>query len=639
MSDNLLGLRENPFAAGHDSRLVHEHEERSQVVAGFRQALAAGEPFILVTGEAGVGKTSIVTQVLSDEKAWSAFITNPLLTRAELLEEICLRFGVDLPESVSKPRLLAELERHLAEIRREDGAPVLVVDEAHDLSLDLLEELRLLSNLEFKGRPLVQIVLVGLATLEARMSEPDLAQLRQRIATHLRVRPLGGEDTWRYIHHRIAAAGGDGAERFPDETCIEIHKLTRGVPRSINTLAAQALIAASRELERTVTVTHVRASAAGTWLRANVAPASAALPGIPGTLATKPSGERPRPKPVAPPVTAEKTPSAPGSPPKAPPTVKAETPPVDETVSETPAAAPGKSPKPAKAAKPASGSSIKSDSTPKPDKTAAKPPADPPAPPAPPVEAQEHSETLPPRSSGEPEVREWISRFVDPDNPIQIGVHAGADASPFLKVDERELDELSETGGAPTSAPAPNPARKPRLPLPLRPRRGQRDTTWITASAGALVLLAALVVFVPRMKSSGSAPADSAAVATAPVQEPSPTPAQRAARRRAASRASQTAKAAVMDTVAEPPRWQGIEVATYLDPYRASSESARLADATGLSSRVMEASDVDGEAYRVVLGSFGTRKKAERMADDLIRRGLIDQARVVPLGKKAPASE
>jgi general secretion pathway protein A len=307
MSDNLLGLRENPFAAGHDPRLVHEHEQRSEVVAGFRQALAAGEPFILVTGEAGVGKTSIVTQVLSDEKAWSAFITNPLLTRAELLEEICLRFGVDLPESVSKPRLLAELERHLAEIRREDGAPVLVVDEAHDLSLELLEELRLLSNLEFKGRPLVQIVLVGLAALEARMSEPDLAQLRQRIATHLRVRPLGGEDTWRYIHQRVAAAGGDGAERFPDETCIEIHKLTRGVPRSINTLAAQALLAASREAERTVTVAHVRASAAGTWLRANQAPASAAgLPGIPGAPATKPSGERPRPKPGAPPVAAEK---------------------------------------------------------------------------------------------------------------------------------------------------------------------------------------------------------------------------------------------------------------------------------------------------------------------------------------------
>ena len=631
MSDNQPGPRENPFAAGHDPRLVYEHDQRAEVVAGFRQALSACEPFILVTGEAGVGKTSIVTQVLTDEKAWSAFITNPALTRAELLEEICLRFGVDLPEAVSKPRLLAELERHLAEIRREDGAPVLVVDEAHNLSLELLEELRLLSNLEFKGRPLVQIVLVGLATLDARLSEPDLGQLRQRIGTHLRVRPFGGEDTWRYIHHRVTAAGGNAAEAFPDETCIEIHRLTRGVPRSINTLASHALQAAARDSEKIVTVKHVQASAAGTWLRgAAESPArpatSAAAPAPTATPppAPKAPAERPRPKPGAPPVAGDK--------PASPRPVAAEKP-----ATEEPIAPPAKESKPA--TKPAARPSAKP--VPKGEpvaKTAEKPPqSEKPAPP-PPAEPEPQAESLPPRSSGEPEVREWISRFVDPDNPIQIGVRAGADTAVFLQ-DERDPDaefDVAAENLAMASSTGPKAPRKAGAPPP-KGGRGRRDTTWITATAGGVVVLAALVVFVPRMKSTGGAPADSAAVVAMPSQEPTPEPKERPSRRRDRTRTGDQIRVSADTAAASRPRWQGIEVATYLDPYRASAESSRLSELTGLSTRVMEASDPDGDAYRVVLGSFSSRKKAERAADDLIRRGLIDQARVVPLHRKPSA--
>jgi len=605
MSDPQPGPRENPFAAGHDPLLVYEHDQRAEVVNGFRQALGAGEPFILVTGEAGVGKTSIVTQVLTDEKAWSAFITNPALTRAELLEEICLRFGVDLPEAVSKPRLLAELERHLAEIRREDGAPVLVVDEAHNLSLELLEELRLLSNLEFKGRPLVQIVLVGLASLESRLEQPDLAQLRQRIATHVRVRPLGGEDTWRYIHHRVKAAGGDAAETFPDETCIEIHRLTRGVPRSINTLASHALQAAARDSQKVVTVEHVKASAAGTWLRN--------------------AGESPAKAPAEKPVETEK------------PSPKAIEKPVEKPVEKAAANIPAPQAKESKASKPSAKAAktepaARPTNPPKAEKPAEKPAAKQDSP-APPIETP--AEPLPPRSSGEPEVREWISRFVDPDNPIQIGVHAGSDTGPFLQ-DERDPEAEFQAEEMLGTSDAPKPKRK-ATPPPPRARRPRRDTTWITASAGVVVVLAALVIFIPRMKSNETAPADSAAVAVAPLA-PTPTPAQRAARRRE-TKASAPAKRANADTTTESPRWQGIEVATYLDPYRASAESNRLSELTGLSTRVMETSDPDGDAYRVVLGSFSSRRKAERTADDLIRRGVIEQARVVPLGLRSSASE
>jgi type II secretory pathway predicted ATPase ExeA len=576
MPANLMGLRENPFAAGHDPRLIFNEEQRAGIVAGFRQALASNEPFILVTGEAGVGKTSVVTQVLAEEKSWSALITNPLLTRAELLEEICLRFGVDLPESVSKPRLLAELERHLTEIRREEESPLLVVDEAHDLSLELLEELRLLSNLQFQGRPLVQIVLVGLPALEARLAQADLAQLRQRITSHLRVRPLDGQGTWQYIHHRVAAAGGEGAERFPDETCIEIHRLTRGVPRSINTLAGHALLAASRESERVVTVAHVQAASADTWLRnAADAPPASSVP-------SKAARSTPTPAPSDTP---------------APPAATRELPP-----------------------KPASKKAAKA--APRPAAPASEPPVEPAA-----------TEPQPPRTSGEPEVREWISRFVDPDNPIQIGVRAGLASETFAPPSLESEDSTAAEGGEEGVVAPPKRRSLPRGGPPAgRSSRRRRDTTWITAGAGVVIVIAALIVFGPKSKPHGVSPADSSQVANASAA-PSTAPARPA--RTPATIASKTRRGSGADSTAVK-HWHGIEVASYLDPYRASSESARLSELTGLSGRVVGATDAEGQAFRVVLGSFGSRKKAERAADALINRGLIDQARVVPLGKTTP---
>jgi type II secretory pathway predicted ATPase ExeA len=587
MSANLMGLRENPFAAGHDPRLIFEHESRAETVAGFRQALAAGEPFVLLTGESGVGKTSVVTQVLAEEKAWSAIITNPLLTRAELLEEICLRFGVDLPESASKPRLLAELEKHLAEIRREEGAPVLVVDEAHDLSLELLEELRLLSNLEFKGRPLLQIVLVGLPTLEARLAQADLAQLRQRIGTHLRLKPLDAESTWRYLHHRVAEAGGDGSERFPDETCLEIHRLTRGIPRAVNTLAGHALIVASRESERVVIIRHVQSAAADTWLR-NVADAPPSAGPSPPAPEAKTPAEKPRAKAAAPP----------------PKPAKPETEPPARPVKTSKQSAKGAPPTPAPT------------------------PSAPPASEGPaPAEPRESTEPLPPRSSGEPEVRAWISRFVDPDNPIQIGLRAGTSSQPFL--DAQSESQLDDVPADPTASPMPRPRR---APAPSAPRPRARDPHWISLAAGIVLVASAGIVFLPRLAKRPHAPADSAAVTMAlPTGSPTASPAQTRRGGAGSTKKGSSGKHATPDSTAAH-RWQGLEVATYLDPYRASSESERLSELTGLSARVMEAGDSQGEAYRVVLGSFGSRHKAERAADDLVRRGFIEQARVVPLG-------
>ena len=162
----------------------------------------------------GIGKTSVLTELLDDAKIWAAQVTIPRLTSAELLEDVCTRFGADAPASPSKPQILACLERHLAEIRRE-GIAVLVIDEAHDLSPELLEELRLLSNFESNGKPLLQIVLVGLPELETRLAQPELQQLRQRIRSKVGCSALGPEETERYLHHRVAAAGGTRPSDFP----------------------------------------------------------------------------------------------------------------------------------------------------------------------------------------------------------------------------------------------------------------------------------------------------------------------------------------------------------------------------------------------------------------------------------------
>ena len=552
MSANLLGLGENPFAAGHDPRLIHSTPLRAEILSRFRQALGTGEPFIVITGETGIGKTSVVSEALADPRTWAAFITNPSLTRAELLEEICLRFGVDVAEQGSKPQRLARLERHLVEIREAGDVPALVIDEAHDLSVELLEELRLLSNLELGGKPLLPIVLVGLPALEARLGEAGLEQLRQRIAVHARLEPLDAAETERYVHHRVQVAGSDGAERFPSETCLEIHRVTRGIPRAINALAGRALVAASRESERVVTPAHVEASATDTWLH-NVA-----------------SGA---------------------------PRATSDTPP----------------PPPRKARKPA---------TPKPSESPAPEVAEL-APPPTPAPSGPQPIGSPPAT--ESDVRAWVSRFVDPDQPVIIGVRAMESHGAFAGYADPDWEEAADDPSLPAVPGAPGPRRAAPRSL-LRARRGA-VSPWLTGVAVVVVAGALAVVLVPRLRgvaaTSGAAPQATVASRESPAGPTPQTVAQKTA----------PAVAAPVDTVpAKPKRRVGLEVATYLDPYRASAESARLAEITGLSARVMESPE-GVEVYRVVLGSFGSRRRAERAADDLIARGLVEQATVVTLGK------
>src|SRR5215831_4586431 len=244
MFENHFGLRENPFVSGHQSRFVYPSREHQEALAHLRFGIENFEPFVLITGEVGTGKTTALYDVLAEYEARAvvALITNSSLTREELLEEICLRFGLASAATLSKPQAIVALERFLRQNRARGHHAILILDEAQNLERDLLEEIRMLSNLEDQGHKLVQLFLVGQPELEEKLARSELRQLRQRITVFYRLSPLTQEDAQNYIHHRISVAGGNAAAVFPADACNEVFAITHGIPREINTVAGQAML-------------------------------------------------------------------------------------------------------------------------------------------------------------------------------------------------------------------------------------------------------------------------------------------------------------------------------------------------------------------------------------------------------------
>jgi type II secretory pathway predicted ATPase ExeA/cell division protein FtsN len=263
MFESHFGLRENPFAAAHQARYIYPSPEHQEAIAHLRYGIENREPFVLITGEVGTGKTTALYDALSEwqGRAVVGLITNSSLTRPELLEEIALRLGLALAPGSSKPQIMVQLEKHLLSVHAQGHRVILLLDEAQNLEPELLEEIRLLSNLESTGHKLVQVFLVGQPELEAKLNRPLMRQLRQRIAVHYRLSPLGPADTERYIQHRITVAGGHALSIFPPEACAAVHALSHGIPREINHLCMQALVNAFVEESSSVTPEHVRAGA------------------------------------------------------------------------------------------------------------------------------------------------------------------------------------------------------------------------------------------------------------------------------------------------------------------------------------------------------------------------------------------
>jgi general secretion pathway protein A len=259
-----FGLRENPFHVSPDPRFLFSGPSYETALAELMFGIEAHRGLLVLTGEAGTGKTTLMRhflQWLKDRQFSSAYIFHTHLDPADLFEFILRDFGVPF-ESSKKSDLLATLHRWLHTRQAEGDSPVIVVDEAQALSLRTLSELNLLLNLENIRGKLVQIVLAGQPELEEKLRRPESRALRQRIMVRCRLPLLSLEETQEYIASRLLGAGGSGAQTFPAETVQTIYSYARGVPRLVNLLCEQALIGAYADRSTIVSSANVRRVAA-----------------------------------------------------------------------------------------------------------------------------------------------------------------------------------------------------------------------------------------------------------------------------------------------------------------------------------------------------------------------------------------
>ncbi len=259
-----FGLRENPFHVSPDPRFLFSGPSYETALAELMFGIESHRGLLVLTGEAGTGKTTLMRhflQWLKDRQFSSAYIFHTHLDPVDLFEFILRDFGVPV-ESSKKSDLLATLHRWLHTRQAEGDSPVIVIDEAQALSLRTMSELNLLLNLENIRGKLVQIVLAGQPELEEKLRRPESRALRQRIMVRCRLPLLSLEETHEYIASRLIGAGGSGSQTFPTETVQTIYSYARGVPRLVNLLCEQALIGAYADRSKIVSSANVRRVAA-----------------------------------------------------------------------------------------------------------------------------------------------------------------------------------------------------------------------------------------------------------------------------------------------------------------------------------------------------------------------------------------
>jgi general secretion pathway protein A len=240
-----FGLRALPFGSSPDPRFLYMMPQIRETLACLQYGIATRKGFVVMTGEVGTGKTTLLKTVLgtfSSDRVSSAFVFNPRLEVLDFLEFVLTDFGIP-PERRTKSAMLLQLNRWLIERFRDRGLCVIVVDEAQNLSWELLEEIRLLTNLETSSEKLLQIVLSGQPELEEKLRDPCVRQLRQRVSVWCRTRPLFADETMAYIAERLRIAGATEPVLAPDAVQL-VHRCSRGIPRLINLICEHALITA-----------------------------------------------------------------------------------------------------------------------------------------------------------------------------------------------------------------------------------------------------------------------------------------------------------------------------------------------------------------------------------------------------------
>jgi type II secretory pathway predicted ATPase ExeA len=225
-----------------------------ETLACLQYGIAARKGFVVMTGEVGTGKTTLLKTVLSTfskGRVSTAFVFNPRLDVLDFLEFVLTDFGLE-PANRTKSGMLIQLNRWLIERYREHGVCVIVIDEAQNLSWELMEEIRLLTNLETSSEKLVQIVFSGQPELEEKLRNPAVRQLRQRVSLWCRTRPLTSDETHAYIAERLNIAGASEPV-FSSDAIELVHRYSKGIPRLINLICEHALISAFVEQVKPVT--------------------------------------------------------------------------------------------------------------------------------------------------------------------------------------------------------------------------------------------------------------------------------------------------------------------------------------------------------------------------------------------------
>jgi len=260
MYERFFGLTKAPFSIVPDPDCLHLTKQHADAISGLAFGVLERKGYLVITAEAGLGKTTalrVLSNLLQESRIATSVIVAPTLTPSEFLEMAMLNFGFkDIP--ASKAQRLKKLEEFLVKLDAQDRTAALIVDEAHQLSADLLEEIRLLGNLESAERKLLQIVLGGQEDLDDHLNLPELWQLKQRITVRVSLRPLHRDSTAEYIHFRWMRAGGAEPVPFTIEAIDAIANWSRGVPRLINVICDNALLVAFSETTRKIDLEFVR---------------------------------------------------------------------------------------------------------------------------------------------------------------------------------------------------------------------------------------------------------------------------------------------------------------------------------------------------------------------------------------------
>lgn len=237
------GLKENPFGVTPDPRFFFSSRAHKDALSYLRYTLGEHKGFAAVTGEVGVGKTMVVKTFVESLSGGVdlAVVLNPKLSFKQLLSTIVKELGYSV-KGKSKAELLMDLGQFLIEARRRDRSVILIIDEAQNVPISSLEEIRMLSNLESQDRKLLQIALVGQPELEGLLRLRSLRQLRQRIPGICVITPLSRGDVEEYVMTRMTKAGSDGSLRFTEDAVDEIYGYSGGTPRMINFVCDRALL-------------------------------------------------------------------------------------------------------------------------------------------------------------------------------------------------------------------------------------------------------------------------------------------------------------------------------------------------------------------------------------------------------------